>query len=158
MKLIFTLLIVFLYINVFCQQNLNRQDSLNNTNLFISLQVLNTPKDSISNILFEEGRNDAKINYKGIQTKNTNLIFTSIFSFAYGFIPLVITSNTGIQPTNLNFPDYKKINDPSYYQGYILEAKKIKKKKSFNGYLIGSCINISLVGCILGGLKIAGKI
>jgi len=46
---------------------------------------------------------------------------------------------------NLGYPDQQLIANSSYYDGYVNQAHKIKKKKVWGGFAIGSGIYIGIV-------------
>lgn len=82
---------------------------------------------------------DAQANYRG---KNSGGIWigvaTLLFSPVIGFIPAAVTSGAEPNRKNLNYPDEKLINDYDYYTSYVHESKKIKKRRNWKYFGIGS--------------------
>jgi hypothetical protein len=82
---------------------------------------------------------DAQSNYKG---KNSGGIWigvaTLIFSPVIGFIPAAVTSGAEPNRKNLNYPDEDLMKDYDYYTSYVQESKKIKKRRNWKYFGIGS--------------------
>ena len=80
--------------------------------------------------MFNQGRNDAKIYYKGYKGAGTGTFLTSfLLSPIVGLIPAVACSSTQPSMNNVIFPNVELTHNSDYVNGYLQEAhtKKIKK-------------------------------
>lgn len=84
---------------------------------------------------------DAQNNYQG---KNSGAVWTGVAaaltSPVLGFIPAAITTSAAPSNKNLRINNEKLQNDYDYYTTYRKEAKKIKKKRNWAAYGIGSAV------------------
>lgn len=82
---------------------------------------------------------DAKANYKG---KNSGAGWTTaatiVFSPVLGVIPAAICSSNEPDEDNLNIPDSELTKNTEYTNAYKEQAHKIKKKKVWTNFGIGS--------------------
>jgi hypothetical protein len=82
---------------------------------------------------------DAKANYKG---KNSGAGWTTaatvVFSPVLGVIPAAICSSNEPDDENLNIPDNELTKNSEYKKAYAEQAHKIKKKKVWTNFGIGS--------------------
>ena len=98
---------------------------------------------STSNMANEDmamrGKNDALKNYTG---KNSGAGWTAAASVVLGpllgLIPAGICASTKPAEQNLNYKEAELMKDYSYSQAYTEQAHKIKKKKVWTNYGLGS--------------------
>ena len=95
---------------------------------------------------FREGVKDASIYYRnyGGAVAGTVLTTTLVTGFA-GLIPAIICSSTFPKTENLGLANKEKLNNQSYYDGYLGEAKKIKSRAVWTGWGIGVGVNLLCV-------------
>ena len=94
--------------------------------------------------LYILGINDASLYYKGYKGAATGTLAASIF-FPWGLIPAIACSSKVPSKDNLGYPNEQLVKNSIYYEGYEKQAHKIKKKKVWGGFAIGSGIYIGLV-------------
>ena len=87
--------------------------------------------------LFSRGASDASIYYTGYKAAATGTLITSIF-IPWGLVPAIACSSTPPATNNLGYRDPKLMQNPSYYAGYTDKAFKIKKKKVWTNFGIGT--------------------
>lgn len=87
--------------------------------------------------LYTMGKNDALLYYKGYTGAAVGTLVTSIF-FPWGLIPAIACSAKPPAMENLGYNNRQLMEHPGYYNGYVSEAHKIKKKKVWGGFAIGS--------------------
>ncbi len=104
-----------------------------------------TEAPRFSNDLFLKGQADAHLYYKGYQAAGTGTLITGLISPLVGLIPAVACSATPPKDTNLSFPSSEFMRHPEYYQGYTLQAKKIKKGKVWKNWGIAFGVNLFAV-------------
>lgn len=89
--------------------------------------------------MYVRGQRDAShfyTNYQGAQIGTG--VTASLAGPVMGLIPAVILSSTPPKDFNLNYPDPTLIQNHDYYIGYSTEAQRIKAKKTWKGYGIGT--------------------
>lgn len=96
--------------------------------------LINIPKNDS---LFDLGKSDATRYYKGYKPAAIATMISSIY-FPFGLIPAIACSATSPSMSHLGYKDQKLMGNPSYYEGYTKTAHKIKKKKVWGGFAIGS--------------------
>lgn len=94
--------------------------------------------------LYLKGKEDATRCYKAYTGAFVGTLITSIF-IPWGLIPAISCSATPPKTQNLGYESQQLIENPSYYNGYKTQAHKIKKKKVWGGFAIGSGITIGLI-------------
>jgi hypothetical protein len=87
--------------------------------------------------LFSQGARDAGIYYTGYKPAATGTLITSFF-IPWGLVPAIACSATPPATHNLGYRDPKLMENPSYYAGYTDQAFKIKKKKVWTNFGIGT--------------------
>ena len=87
--------------------------------------------------LFDLGKIDATRYYKGYKPAAITTMLASIY-FPFGLIPAIACSATPPSMSHLGYKDQKLMENSSYYEGYTKTAHKIKKKKVWGGFAIGS--------------------
>jgi len=97
--------------------------------------------------LYILGKNDASLYYKGYTAAAAGTLVTSIF-FPWGLIPAIACSSKPPSRDKLGYQNQQLIENPGYYNGYVNQAHKIKKKKVWGGFAIGSGIYIGLVAIL----------
>ena len=104
---------------------------------------------SISN--FEQGQLDAsKFYYVPKSDESLVLTTTSLLTPLVGGIAAAIESNKEIKDENLNYLNKALINNTEYTNGYKQMAIKIRKKKIYNKFLLGTGFNLAIVLFLIG--------
>ncbi len=110
-----------------------------------SLKNIGIPKDYS---MFTKGAQDAKLNY----THMGGAIGTGFTSFLtggiLGLIPAIACSATTPKMVNLDIPRNAPANNKDYLLGYVSKAKKIKQKRVWAGYFIGTAAAILAVSAL----------
>jgi hypothetical protein len=109
--------------------------------------TVNTSASDLSSLEMEEkGIQDAKTFYKGQNSgAGGTLAATILTSPLIGLIPALACSTTEPSDENLNYSDRQLAKNPDYYRGYSEQAHKIKKKKIWSAFGIGSAIWLGLI-------------
>lgn len=87
--------------------------------------------------LFTAGARDANLYYKEYKAAATGTLLCSLY-FPFGLIPAIACSSSPPALSRLGYRDPKLMQNPEYYKGYTEQAHKIKKKKVWQGFAIGS--------------------
>ena len=101
-------------------------------------------KNKISNSkkienMYEKGIEDANLYYKGKNSGAGWTAFTTVItSPLIGLIPAAACSSTEPSDENLNYMDRELMKDPDYHRAYTQQAHKIKRKKVWTSFGIGS--------------------
>ena len=96
--------------------------------------------------LCEQGKSDAKINYKGKKSgAGWTTATTILFSPLIGVIPAVACSLSEPNDDNLNYKDSKLMKNNTYNQCYRDQAHKTKKRKVWGNFGIGAGVWILIV-------------
>ena len=101
-------------------------------------------KNKISNSkkienMYDKGIEDANLNYKGRNCGAAWTAVTTIFtSPLIGAIPAIACSSTEPSDDNLNYMNRDLMKDPDYNRAYTKQAHKIKKKKVWSSFGLGS--------------------
>jgi hypothetical protein len=99
-----------------------------------------------------KGREDASTYYKGRSTGAGWTLTTSILtSPLIALIPAIACSSSEPNEDNLNVPDAKLMRNADYKQAYVDQSHKIKKRKIWKNFGIGSGIWLGLL-VLAGGL------
>jgi hypothetical protein len=103
-------------------------------------------KKSTSTDLISKAKQDAKINYKGQNsgagwTTATSIVLSPLF----GLIPAIACSTSEPNESNLNYKEAELMKDNQYNQTFREEAHKIKKRKIWKNFAIGSAVWIAVV-------------
>lgn len=110
-----------------------------------SKDVFNDVKQS-TNDLASKGKQDAEMNYKGANSGAGWTAATSILtSPVLGLIPAAICSSAEPKDENLNYKDAELMKNAEYKRAYVDQASKIKKKKVWTNYGIGSGVWLALL-------------
>ncbi len=89
---------------------------------------------------------DATVGYRGQNSGATwTAVVTVLTSPLIGLIPAVSCSMTEPNVANLGITDFEKMSKPQYKKCYTEKAHKIKKKKVWQGFGIGSAIWIPII-------------
>jgi len=120
----------------------------------IEVPAVDTPNQETGHdSLFSKGERDANIYYKGYKAAATGTLLCSLY-FPFGLIPAIACSATPPTKSKLGYRDQKLMENDSYYKGYTRQAHKIKKKKVWQGFAIGSGAMIGLY-LVLGILAVS---
>ena len=91
------------------------------------------------------GIEDARMFYRG---ENSGSGWTgataALITPGFGLIPAIICSSTVPKDYNLNYPDGDLMRDYKYADDYRRQAKRIKSRKVWGGYAVGSVIWLGL--------------
>jgi len=107
---------------------------------------------SVYDSMYYAGVNDASLNYKGYKTASAGTLVSALV-FPLNLIPAIACSATPPGDENLGYKDKKLMENPDYNMGYKEQAHKIKKKKVWKNFAIGSGVFLGLY--ILSGALIA---
>lgn len=115
--------------------------------IFTSSKPINeTKSSSLSDDPYMQGKEDAKKFYKGKRSGTGGTVATAFFaSPLFGLIPAIACSSTEPSNDNLNYPNYELMKNREYNLSYKDEAFRIKKKKVWGGYAIGSGVWLGLI-------------
>ena len=117
----------------------NNRSAGNNSTYQPKLNTYNSNNVNLS----EKGRVDADTYYRGFSgAKTGTLLIAGIISPLGGLIPAIICSSTSPSEYNLNAPNSELMREPDYHNAYKAEAFRIKKRKTWGGWAIGSAIAI----------------
>lgn len=94
---------------------------------------------------FFQGQADATRYYDGYKGAATGTLVASLLSPLVGLIPAVACSSTPPTDENLHYPNAELMKNPNYYNGYVQNAKKIKRGKVWKNWGIAFGINIVAV-------------
>lgn len=93
--------------------------------------------------LYKKGGEDAEVNYTKYSKPGTaTLLSTFLLGPMYGVIAPAIIASAEPSEANLDYPNQKLFEDPAYRSAYITRAHRIKRKKVWTNYFIGSGLNI----------------
>ncbi len=99
-----------------------------------------------------KGREDAINYYRGRNSGAGWTMATSIItSPLFALIPAIACSSSEPSDENLNAPNDKLMRDAEYKRAYVDESRKIKKKKIWKNFGIGSGIWLGVI-LLLGGI------
>jgi len=116
------------------------------TGIIIYLNEIQRPEfatELFSDSLYLLGQNDANLYYSGYKPAATGTLITSFF-VPWGLIPAFACSSTEPAMQNLGFRNQSLMQNPSYYKGYTDKAYKIKKKKVWRNFAIGTGVTVGL--------------
>ncbi|PLK44802.1 hypothetical protein [Emticicia sp. TH156] len=106
-----------------------------------------SPLGNATAYTYEKGIADALIYYNGENSGKTGTLLTSLLiNGLVGLIPAVACSSTTPKVKNLGVPNmeaYQK--NPDYARGYQTQAKKIKSKKIWKNWGIGTAISTLVI-------------
>jgi len=132
-KIIFTIIMFFVVFKSAAQ------DSIQTKNISTEVSVLFTPKSGSD--MFLKGKEDATLYYKGYKTAGVGTFVTSMITGpVFGLIPAIACSSAEPLYKNLNYPSTELMKNTKYAQGYFETAKKVKSKKVWKNYVLGSAI------------------
>ncbi len=103
------------------------------TDRTIKTGITGTASDS----MYFVGVNDASTYYKGYTGAATGTLVSALV-FPLNLIPAIACSSTPPGDENLGYTDKKLMENRDYNQGYKEQAYKIKKKKVWKNFAIGS--------------------
>jgi hypothetical protein len=95
--------------------------------------------------MFQQGTSDAKTYYRGYKGAGTGTFFAALLGGPLlGLIPAVACSSTPPSQNSLGYPNYELVKNAEYKAGYNQEAKKIKSKKVWGNFGIGTLVLLAL--------------
>ncbi len=102
-----------------------------------------SPNTSVANTssidMSIKGKQDANINYKGKKSgAGWTAATTIVLSPLFGFIPAVACASAEPSDENLKYKDAELMKNNTSNQAYTEQAHKIKKRKVWTNYGIGS--------------------
>lgn len=110
---------------------------------------------TVNDSMYYAGVNDAASYYKGYKAASTGTLLSALV-FPLNLIPAIACSATPPNDENLGYKDRKLMENPDYNLGYKEQAHKIKKKKVWKNFAIGTGAFFGLY--ILSGALIATTI
>lgn len=109
-------------------------------------QVKNSIETTVEDELYSKGKDDAITYYKGNNSGAGGTMATVIFTTPLiGLIPASIITTSEPLDENLMYPNGSLMKKEQYRKGYTEQAFKIKKKKVWTAFGIGSGIWTALV-------------
>ncbi len=99
--------------------------------------------------MYDQGKKDAKMYYKGYKTAGTTILVVSALYPLGGFYPALGCGFTRPKPKNFNAPNTVLLNNPDYSKGYSDEAYRIKRNKVWANFGIGTAISFGLIIAIV---------
>ena len=123
----------------------------NGTIIQLSDNIVDIPSKYAQNdSLYLTGIKDANSYYDGYRAAATGTLVASFF-VPYGLIPAIACSATPPQNQNLHMPNTSLAQNPNYLAGYRYQAQKIKQKKVWTNFAIGtgSAFGVTLLFIIL---------
>ncbi len=105
-------------------------------------EVMKTEREVVQNdIICHQAITDAGANYTGEGSlSGVTWATTLITSPLFGLIPATIGANSTLDNYQLNAPDPSLLANNNYQHCYKQEAMQMKKKKSWNAYLLSSVV------------------
>ncbi len=87
--------------------------------------------------MYYAGVSDAAKYYTGYKGASTGVLVSGLI-FPFNIIPAIVCSATTPDEQSLGYRDSTQMKNPAYNYGYKNQAHKIKKKKVWTNYAIGS--------------------
>ena len=107
--------------------------------IFNQTEELKTPSKTPNEDMRMKGRRDAEMNYTGKKSgAGWTAATTILFSPLIGLIPAAACASSAPNDENLNYRDYELMKDFEYNRAYAEQAHKIKKKKVWKNFGVGS--------------------
>lgn len=107
--------------------------------------VLNNNSLSYQDYCFK-GQQDAARYYTGYSSASTWTGATTILAGGLiGLIPAIACSSSKPSMSSLTFPDQELMENTSYYNCYMQEAKRIKSRKVWTMFGIGVGVNVAVI-------------
>lgn len=95
---------------------------------------------------FQQGQLDAEKYYKNYKGASRGTLATTILTTpVLGLIPAFLTTMDEPEDGNLDYPNPQLMKDQEYKRGYIQKAKKIKSKKVWKNFGIGTGIFVAVI-------------
>ena len=98
-------------------------------------------KEPANDSLYYLGEKDANRYYRGYKAAATGTLICSFF-IPWGLVPAFACSSTPPAINSLGYKDQALFKNSSYFNGYTEQAFKIKKKKIWKNFAIGSGITV----------------
>lgn len=99
--------------------------------------------------IYVKGKIDASNYYEAKHCGANGTIWTTVLlSPIIGLIPAIVCSVSEPEISNLNAPDNKLLENPTYLAGYMKEAHKIKRRKLWVSYGVTSGISIATLAIL----------
>ena len=107
--------------------------------IFGEEEVIENTTEYSEEEMIAKGKQDATINYRGRKSgAGATIATTVLLTPLLGIIPALACESTKPSINNLDFPDNALMEDGSYNRAYTQQAHKIKKRKIWKGFGIGS--------------------
>ena len=107
--------------------------------IFNQTEELKTPSKTPNEDMRMKGRRDAEMNYTGKKSgAGWTAATTILFSPLIGLIPAAACASSAPNDEHLNYRDYELMKDFEYNKAYAEQAHKIKKKKVWKNFGVGS--------------------
>ncbi len=105
----------------------------------------------------ERGEYDAQAYYRNYRSGAIGTFFMTMFtSPVAGLIPAISISKTPPKNENLNYPKEQLMQNREYANAYKTKAHKMKKRKTWAGYAVGSAISGALIAGLVAMVSDAG--
>lgn len=100
--------------------------------------------------MFQQGKNDAKIYYKGYKGAGTGTFLAALLTTpVLALIPAIACSSTAPKSDNLTFPSVELMRNSDYFSGYTTQAKAQKSRKVWGNYGIGTAILLVVLASLV---------
>ena len=107
--------------------------------IFGEEEVIENATEYSEEEMIAKGKQEATINYRGRKSgAGATIATTVLLTPLLGIIPALACESTKPSFKNLNFPDGTLMQNESYHQAYEQQAHRIKKKRIWRGFGIGS--------------------
>ena len=99
---------------------------------------------------FEDmGKQDAIKYYKDYRSAKSTMVIASVFMPIASIIPAAIITGTPPKEANLGYPKPELMNNSVYRMAYKEKAFQIKRRKTWNGVLLGTGIILGLESILI---------
>jgi hypothetical protein len=106
----------------------------------------NKPAQKSTSELISQAKSDAKRNYKGKKSgAGWTTATTIVLSPVLGVVPAAICASNEPSDDNLKAPDPELMKNNEYNNTYTDEAHKIKRRKVWTGFGIGSGVWLAIL-------------
>ncbi len=105
----------------------------------------------------QRGEYDAQAYYRQYRSSATGTFLMTMFTSPLaGLIPAISISKTPPKNENLNYPKEQLMQNREYANAYKAKAHKMKKRKTWAGYALGSAISGALIAGMVAMASDAG--
>lgn len=122
------------------------------TTVFGDISLINTAdKEQMLWVgeLCVQAKNDANKHYKMHKASTAGVTALSVLNPIVGLALVLPVAKTTPRYENLGSPDMDILQDRIYYEAYSQEAKKMKAKRAWIGFGVGSVVSIGILTTVL---------